>query len=43
LRNCIVGMRAEPWQLGAPEYLALEAYLMERARGMLIDAPGVRP
>ena len=26
LRNCVVGMRAEPWQLGAPEYLALEAY-----------------
>ena len=43
LRNCIVGMRAEPWQLGAPEYLALEAYLMDRARGMLLDAPGVRP
>ena len=43
LRNCVVGMRAEPWGSGAAEYLALEAYLMERARGMLIDAPGVRP
>jgi sulfur-oxidizing protein SoxA len=43
LRNCIVGMRAEPWRPGAPEYLALEAYLMDRARGMPMDAPGVRP
>jgi len=43
LRNCIVGMRAEPWDYDAAEYLALEAYLMDRARGMLLDAPGVRP
>jgi len=43
LRNCVVGMRAEPWPPGAPEYLALEAYLMDRARGMPMDAPGVRP
>lgn len=43
LRNCIVGMRAEPWDYGAGEYLALEAYLMDRARGMPMDAPGVRP
>lgn len=43
LRNCVVGMRAEPWGYDAAEYLALEAYLMERARGMPIDAPGVRP
>jgi len=43
LRNCIVGMRAEPWDYDAAEYLALEAYLMDRARGMPMDAPGVRP
>jgi sulfur-oxidizing protein SoxA len=43
LRNCIVGMRADPWQPGAAEYLALEAYLMDRARTMPMDAPGVRP
>lgn len=43
LRNCVVGMRAEPWEYGAAEYLALEAYLMDRARGMPLDAPGVRP
>jgi len=43
LRNCVVGMRAEPWSYDGSEYLALEAYLMERARGMAMDAPGVRP
>lgn len=43
LRNCVVGMRAEPWAHDGPEYLALEAYLMARARGMAMDAPGVRP
>jgi L-cysteine S-thiosulfotransferase len=43
LRNCVVGMRAEPWAVDATEYLALESYLMERARGMAMDAPAVRP
>jgi sulfur-oxidizing protein SoxA len=36
-------MRAEAWPYDAPEYLALESYLMERARGMPMDAPAVRP
>jgi len=43
LRNCVVGLRAEPWPYDADEYLALESYLMERARGMAMDAPAVRP
>ncbi len=43
LRNCVIGMRAEPWPYDAREYLALESYLMERARGMAMDAPAVRP
>jgi sulfur-oxidizing protein SoxA len=43
LRNCVVGMRAEPWPYDSTEYLALESYLMVRARGMAMDAPGVRP
>lgn len=43
LRNCVIGMRAEPWDYDAAEYLALEAYLMDRARGMPMDGPGVRP
>ncbi len=33
LRNCLVGIRAEAWPLDAPEYVALELYLMERAKG----------
>jgi hypothetical protein len=36
-------MRAEPWSPDGSEYLALEAYLMYRARGMVIDSPAVRP
>jgi sulfur-oxidizing protein SoxA len=43
LRNCVVGLRAEAWPYDARPYLALESYLMERARGMAMDAPGVRP
>ncbi|SKA11310.1 sulfur-oxidizing protein SoxA [Enhydrobacter aerosaccus] len=43
LRNCMIGMRAEPFAYDAPEYVALEAYLMQRAKGMTMDAPAVRP
>jgi sulfur-oxidizing protein SoxA len=37
------GMRAEPYDYGAPEQVALDLYLMWRARGLAIDAPAVRP
>ncbi|HEY6858472.1 MAG TPA: sulfur oxidation c-type cytochrome SoxA [Pseudolabrys sp.] len=43
LRNCLVGMRAEPYDYGAPEYVSLELYLMWRARGLPIETPAVRP
>jgi len=43
LRNCMIGMRAEPYAYGAPEFVDLELYLMWRARGMKLEAPGVRP
>ena len=43
LRNCIIGMRAEPYAYGAPELVELELYLMWRARGMPIETPAVRP
>ena len=43
LRNCLIGMRVEPYAYGAPEYVDLELYLMSRARGMALEAPGVRP
>ena len=43
LRNCMVGIRAEPYEYGAPELVQLELYLMWRARGMIFEAPAVRP
>jgi len=43
LRDCMTGVRAEPYDYGVPETVALELYLMERARGMTIETPAVRP
>jgi sulfur-oxidizing protein SoxA len=43
LRGCMTGVRAQPFDYGAPQAVALELYLMERARGMPMDAPAVRP
>jgi sulfur-oxidizing protein SoxA len=43
LRNCMTGVRAEPYALGAVEYVELELFLMWRARGMTMESPGVRP
>ena len=43
LRNCLVGLRAEPHEYGAPELVDLEVFLMWRARGMTFEAPAVRP
>jgi sulfur-oxidizing protein SoxA len=43
LRNCMVGVRAEPYAYGSADFVALEAYLMSRASGMMIEAPAVRP
>ena len=42
-RNCLTGVRAEPFAFGAPEYVELELYLMERARGLPVETPAVRP
>jgi sulfur-oxidizing protein SoxA len=42
LRNCMIGVRAEPYECGAPKALTLELYSTERARGMAIEAPAVR-
>ena len=43
IRNCLTGVRAEPYPYGAPELVALELYLAVRARGMLVETPAVRP
>ena len=37
------GMRAEPYPYGAAEYVALELFLMVRARGLAVETPAVRP
>lgn len=42
-RNCLVGVRSEPYEYGDPALVDLELYLMWRARGMPMDAPAVRP
>lgn len=43
LRNCMTGVRAEPYAFGGDELTALEVFLAWRARGMVIESPGVRP
>jgi len=43
LRNCYIGVRAEPYAYGSPEFVELELYLMWRARGMKLETPAVRP
>ena len=43
LRNCMSGVRAEPFAYGAQELVELELYLAARAKGMLVETPGVRP
>ena len=42
LRGCNIGVRAEPYPYGAQEYVNLELYLAWRARGLLVETPGVR-
>jgi len=43
VRNCLMGMRAEPYPYGADENVDLELFLMWRARGMTMETPAVRP
>ncbi len=43
LRNCMTGVRAEPFPYGSAEYIELEAYLAARAKGLQMEAPAIRP
>lgn len=43
IRNCMVGVRAEPFAADAPELVALELYLAVRAQGLPVETPAVRP
>jgi L-cysteine S-thiosulfotransferase len=42
LRACQLGVRAQQFPQGSPEYLALELYLAWRARDLPIEAPALR-
>lgn len=42
LRFCNVGVRAEPHDYGAQEYVNLELYLRWRAAGLTVETPAVR-
>ncbi len=41
-RGCNKNIRAEPYKQGAPEYTALELYVMWRANGLPVESPSVR-
>ncbi len=43
LRNCMTGVRAEPYAYGSDEYTMIELYLKQRAAGMAMESPAVRP
>jgi len=43
LRNCLVGVRAEPWAPDAPEYVEIELHLQARGAGLPVETPAVRP
>jgi L-cysteine S-thiosulfotransferase len=42
LRNCMRDMRAEPFEVGSPELVALELYLAWRGKGLPVETPAVR-
>lgn len=43
LRGCMSGVRADPFPLGSIEMTELELFLAQRAAGMRIETPAVRP
>jgi sulfur-oxidizing protein SoxA len=43
LRNCMTGVRAEPFAPDSPDLVDLEFYLAARADGLKVETPAVRP
>lgn len=43
LRGCLSGVRAEPFAPDAPQWLELELFLLQRAAGLPLETPAVRP
>jgi sulfur-oxidizing protein SoxA len=43
VRGCMTGVRAEPFAAGSLEFTELQLYLANRAMGMPVETPAVRP
>ena len=43
IRNCMTGVRAEPFAADSAEMVALELYLAQRSAGLTVETPAVRP
>jgi sulfur-oxidizing protein SoxA len=43
IRNCMIGVRAEPFAAGSAELTNLELYLGWRSNGLKVETPAVRP
>ena len=43
LRNCMTGVRAQPWPPDSPEATALAVFMAWRDRSLPLEAPAVRP
>jgi L-cysteine S-thiosulfotransferase len=43
VRGCMAGVRAEPFAAGSVEFTQLAIYLANRAMGMAVETPAVRP
>jgi sulfur-oxidizing protein SoxA len=43
IRNCMTGVRAEPFPPDSPELTELELYMAGRAAGLSVETPAVRP
>ncbi len=43
MRGCLTGVRAEPFAADDPAWVQLEAYLKQRAAGMAVETPALRP
>ncbi|MEJ8840522.1 sulfur oxidation c-type cytochrome SoxA [Ramlibacter sp. AN1133] len=43
VRGCMTGVRAEPFAAGSLEFTELQLYLANRAAGMALETPAVRP
>jgi L-cysteine S-thiosulfotransferase len=42
-RGCLIGVRAEPFEPGSTDSVALKAFLAVRAAGLPVETPAVRP